>query len=275
MTRFNLNLTQKAADSQFKLIDDLKLNRFEQSAMKLYLRFGAVSLILIATIFSVIMSIAIAMPLISLMVPSLSIESINDPFTYLYIVILVPLIVAPLCSIVFTRLLRHLNNACEAVAQLSTTDPLTGSANRRGFMDAARHNIHKFMAAEACIVGMVDLDKFKLINDTYGHHVGDQVLTIVCKSLCNEINNFGFVGRLGGDEFAFIVSGSHSALNNLQEQIKVRCTKLKSSNDVEISCSIGMVRLQQAESIESALARADQELYQIKSVSSFNEVAAA
>lgn len=233
--------------------------------MDLYLRFGSIGLIVVITIFSIAASIAGAIPLISSMAGTATPEDLNNPFYYLHVVVLVPLFVAPLCTFMLTRLLGRLNEAYEKVTQLSTTDPLTGSANRRGFMDAATQNIHTLQDADSCMVGMVDLDKFKLVNDTYGHQVGDEALTCVAQRLANEVNEHGLVGRLGGDEFAFIAFGAGEFLKDLQERVNLQCTKLTLSNGVDISCSIGMVTLQEAESVEDALARADHLLYQVKS----------
>ncbi len=245
--------------------EPLKLNRFEKNAMNLYLRFGSVGLIVLITAFSIVASVAAAVTLISSMAGTATAEDLNNPLYYLHIVVLVPLFVAPICTFMLTRLLGRLNEAYKKVTELSTTDPLTGSANRRGFMDAATQNIHTLQEADCCMVGMVDLDKFKLVNDTYGHQVGDEALTCVAQQLTNEVNEHGLVGRLGGDEFAFIAFGAGGFLKDLQERINLHCTKLQLSNGVDISCSIGMVTLQEAENVEDALARADQLLYQIKS----------
>lgn len=247
------------------MVDDtLKLNRFEQKAMDLYLRFGSVGMIVVVTVFSIFASIAGAIPLITSLSGTATAEDLNNPFYYLHIIILVPLCVAPLCTLTLTRLLGRLNEAFDKVAELSTTDPLTGSANRRGFMGAATQNIHTLQDADSCMVGMVDLNKFKLVNDTYGHQIGDEALTCVAHRLDEEISNHGFVGRLGGDEFAFVAFGSGSVMKDLKDRINQHCTKLKLSSGIDISCSIGMVILQETETVEDALARADQLLYDIK-----------
>ncbi|MBX2839613.1 MAG: GGDEF domain-containing protein [Gammaproteobacteria bacterium] len=243
----------------------LKLNRFEKKAMDLYLRFGSVGLIVIITLFAIVASIVGAVPLMSSMAGTATAKDLNNPFYYIHIVVLVPLFVAPLCTFVLTSLLSRLNEAYEKVTELSTTDPLTGSANRRGFMDAATQNIRTLQDADSCMVGMVDLDKFKLVNDTYGHQLGDEALTCVAQRLGDEINSHGLVGRLGGDEFAFVAFGAGDILKELQQRVNRHCTKHTLSNGVDISCSIGMVKLHEAESMEDALARADQLLYRIKS----------
>ncbi|MFK7853667.1 MAG: GGDEF domain-containing protein [Granulosicoccus sp.] len=239
----------------------LELNRFEQSSMYLYRRYGALGLICMVTTCSVVMSLALALPLIKL-IPSSA--DFNDPATFIPVIVLVPLVVAPICCLIFTQLLYRLDQAFAKVTQLSTTDPLTGSANRRGFMQAAEQNIRTLREADKCVVGMVDLDDFKLVNDTHGHQVGDEALTDIATKLKEQIKDTGIVGRLGGDEFAFVLLGSCDALDELSQRIQRHCTAFKMESGVDVSCSIGMVNVEGSESLESALQRADQALYEIK-----------
>ncbi len=90
---------------------------------------------------------------------------------------------------------------------LSITDPLTGLNNRRGFdeelcslhLSAAKHNMK-------IAIGIVDLDRFKAVNDIYGHAVGDAVLVLVAKRLRECLGSEALLGRLGGDEFAFVLT---------------------------------------------------------------------
>lgn len=239
----------------------LVLNRFEKTSMALYRRYGAVGLICMVTASAVAMSLAMAMPLISMMPKT---ADLTDPVTFIPIIVLVPLIVAPLCCLVFTQLLYRLDQAFKKVTQLSTTDALTGSANRRGFMHAAEQNIRTLRKADRCLVGMVDLDRFKLVNDTYGHQIGDQALTNVATKLTQQIGDTGLVGRLGGDEFAFVLLGTQAVLDDLGQRIKDHCSAFTMDSGIDVSCSIGMVKLNGEESLESALRRADQALYELK-----------
>jgi len=239
----------------------LELNRFEQSSMYLYRRYGAMGLICMVTTCSVVMSLATALPLISLIPKS---ADFSNPVTFIPVIVLVPLLVAPICCLIFTKLLYRLDQAFAKVTQLSTTDPLTGSANRRGFMQAAEQNIRTLREADKCVVGMVDLDNFKRVNDTHGHLIGDEALTVLAKKLKDQIDDMGIVGRLGGDEFAFVLLGNHDALVELGCRIQNHCTHFKMRSGIDVSCSIGMVKVDVAESLESALRRADQALYKKK-----------
>lgn len=246
--------------------DQLELNRFERISMHMYTQFGAIGLIALCTLFSILASIVATIPLISMVADdTTTADDLKNPLTYIHIAIVIPLIIAPICCSVFTRLLMRLNAAYQRVAELSTTDPLTGSANRRGFMDVAAQNIHALHEAESCIVGMIDLDKFKLVNDTHGHQIGDEALTCVASCLSTVIGNFGLVGRLGGDEFALIALGSADDLQTLSKRLQSECTNVTLTNGANVSCSIGIVTLKNPETLEEALVRADSLLYTIKS----------
>lgn len=88
---------------------------------------------------------------------------------------------------------------------LSVTDPLTGILNRRGFEEAMRltlSNARRYM--ETGMLAYIDLDNFKLINDEFGHEVGDEVLKQVAAKLSGNCRRTDYVARLGGDEFAIL-----------------------------------------------------------------------
>ena len=80
-------------------------------------------------------------------------------------------------------------------------DPLTGVVVRPHIIGFAQSLI---VAGTPFTFGILDLDNFKFINDTYGHHIGDSVLTCVARDLARYMEGFGVVGRFGGDEFLFI-----------------------------------------------------------------------
>lgn len=259
-----LNLLEAPVVNLSMAVETTKSARFEATAMKLYKRFGAFGLIALATLFSVVSSLVVGVPMTTFALRDSTLAELKDPISYIPITAMVPLIIAPIVTYGFTRLLKNLDDANKRIIHLSTTDPLTGSANRRGFMTAASQNIHTLRDADSCMVGMVDLDKFKLVNDTYGHQVGDQVLTCVAERLSEEIDELGIVGRLGGDEFAFVAFAPELTLRDLKNRINANCISLHTPDGIEFSCSIGMVSLIENESIDDALARADSLLYDIK-----------
>jgi len=104
------------------------------------------------------------------------------------------------------RRIADLNRRISDLERVAITDELTGLLNRRGFEAelaqalalARRYN-------EPGVLVYVDLDGFKLVNDTYGHGAGDEVLRRVARLLSGAVRATDFVGRLGGDEFAVLL----------------------------------------------------------------------
>ena len=87
------------------------------------------------------------------------------------------------------------------------TDDLTGLINRRGFYERLAHTVTETDAVAAAVL-VVDLDRFKEVNDSLGHHVGDELLTLVGRRLAEVIRGGDTLARLGGDEFAVLLRGA-------------------------------------------------------------------
>ena len=106
-------------------------------------------------------------------------------------------VVAPLIDLAALALTR--GRAHATLAARANTDPLTGLANRRSFMDEfpVKHN-------ESVAVMYIDLDRFKDVNDYWGHSIGDRVLQLVGERLRHAVSKGDVVARLGGDEFAVL-----------------------------------------------------------------------
>lgn len=99
-------------------------------------------------------------------------------------------------------LYERLRKKIESQTQILDTDPLTGCLNRRGFFSVCQSLLRK----EPClIVGILDINRFKAINDTLGHDAGDRVLQIVANRLAGCMGGKARVSRPGGDEFAFVL----------------------------------------------------------------------
>jgi len=86
---------------------------------------------------------------------------------------------------------------------------LTGVANRKQYKDTMMDLIHE---KEPFALLFIDLNKFKAINDTHGHHVGDEVLKEVARRLSENIDDDDFLARLGGDEFVIITKRNWSVM---------------------------------------------------------------
>jgi len=97
----------------------------------------------------------------------------------------------------------ELSSKNEQLSRLANTDSLTGLLNRYSFRHAVEQVAKTIRANQQLAVAIIDLDRFKLVNDTFGHNVGDQLLIKVAKNLQALQGGDDFVARLGGDEFAY------------------------------------------------------------------------
>jgi diguanylate cyclase (GGDEF)-like protein len=104
---------------------------------------------------------------------------------------------------------RELMEANERLRHMSQTDALTGLENRRHIETRLEEMFeHAKRLAEPFSCVMVDLDKFKSVNDEYGHQVGDAVLKQLAKILKNEVREIDHAGRYGGEEFILLLTGT-------------------------------------------------------------------
>jgi len=119
---------------------------------------------------------------------------------------------------------------------------------------------------------MFDLDDFKKINDTYGHHIGDNVLVSISKMLQQISNNNDVLCRYGGEEFAILLNRANiKEAQDFAFKIKDEMSKLRiyvEDKEISVSASIGVseVYLDTEKSIEPALNRADSALYTVKNL---------
>ena len=161
------------------------------------------------------------------------------------------------------------------------TDPLTGCANRRHFLELSEHELARARRySEEVSVLMLDLDHFKAINDQYGHPVGDLVLQRLVQVCQATLRAEDVVGRLGGEEFAILLpeSGRKKALEvaeRLCRAIAAAEVTLDGSPPIRFTTSVGVSTLEQADcNFGEVLGRADKALYEAKNAGR-NRVAVA
>ena len=154
--------------------------------------------------------------------------------------------------------------------RLAATDPLTGLNNRRSFFERANHmRLQCVRYNHPFSILMLDIDYFKLINDRFGHDIGDDVLKIVSDIISQSLREVDVLGRLGGEEFAVLLpeTSLKSALK-VAERIRASVEAFRLETDqgsVDVKISIGVVGGTFAEeSIEVFLKRADEQLYRAK-----------
>lgn len=166
--------------------------------------------------------------------------------------------------------LDHLRSEIDELSVISVTDKLTGLHNRRAY-DEEISNLLAEREPKACLL-LVDIDKFKQFNDTWGHAAGDKVLVYVAHNLKMGVKGVDFVARYGGEEFAILLKDTSSAnaclvAESLRERIATKKLTLgKEHVDLgKITVSIGVAELKAEESAEDLFDRADKALYKAKS----------
>lgn len=162
---------------------------------------------------------------------------------------------------------KKLEKANKRIEKLSKTDELTGLANRRYFMDYFEKMISQARRhSDPLSLAMIDLDKFKDINDTYGHQAGDDVLSALGSLLLDEARKEDLAGRIGGEEFAvLLVQTDIGKADNYAERIREKINQLKVDSVPEaISASLGVSAMKAGDDSESLLKRADAALYEAK-----------
>jgi len=165
-------------------------------------------------------------------------------------------------------LIYPLKNALQyhQAMKLAMQDSLTGLGNRRYFDEQLKRAMH-YANRQQTKVGLVlgDLNKFKAVNDTFGHSVGDQVLKEFSSVLRACIRDSDSVFRFGGDEFAIIVeSASEYSLSIVKNRIN---NTLKSNvllAKYQIGCSLGATFMNRADNESTLFERADNALYRQK-----------
>jgi diguanylate cyclase (GGDEF)-like protein len=171
------------------------------------------------------------------------------------------------CSLFIFSLSRSLNEKNALLKRLATEDALTGIANRR-LMDQrikAWVALTKRHPNEVASLALIDLDLFKLINDQYGHAVGDDVLKLFAKALQRRARGSDLFARCGGEEFALFMPRTHSAeATTMIEALKTLIASLNMPKNVQLTFSAGVCEFKPEYSYEQWLACCDKALYQAK-----------
>ena len=154
-------------------------------------------------------------------------------------------------------------------AKLAMTDALTSMPNRRRFLDRLDKSVEQCVqSGQPFVVGVIDLDRFKPVNDVYGHTVGDQLLIAVGKRLQSLESERLLVARLGGDEFGLVLHDGVEAADALGRLAFDLLTSpfAIDGHEFRLGCSIGFASFPDAGQTASDLFdRADYALYEVKS----------
>jgi diguanylate cyclase (GGDEF)-like protein len=156
--------------------------------------------------------------------------------------------------------------ANERLEGLAYQDPLTGLLNRRALLLAFHRELKRAQRKKSTItLVMCDIDRFKQVNDGYGHGVGDDVLRLVSRKLEQACRGSDVVARMGGDEFLLVLpevesNGAMALVKRVQKSIQER----NGLGDVPISLSFGIADMDIEQPEEVAIAMADAALYAAK-----------
>jgi diguanylate cyclase (GGDEF)-like protein len=154
--------------------------------------------------------------------------------------------------------------------QVATLDELTLISNRRGFLNLVDHSVKVCRRNQWSMTFILfDLNKFKAINDTYGHHEGDFVLTTFAQIMLDSFRDSDVIGRLGGDEFVAMLSDSDDGKTDLI--LERFSAAIDQANDTlnkpyQIEYSAGVMHFQHDtdQSIEDMIQEADAAMYEQK-----------
>jgi two-component system cell cycle response regulator len=154
------------------------------------------------------------------------------------------------------RLLRH-----EA-----SHDGLTGVRNRMGILGALRVELERSERHHGHVgIIMADADRFKLVNDSFGHDAGDTVLRKIAAEISGCLRPYDYVGRYGGEEFLIVVPGCSAAETvQLAERIRLQvadCILSVSGAALVVTVSMGVASGSSLEELEAMLQAADSALY--------------
>ncbi len=165
---------------------------------------------------------------------------------------------------------RKLEDSIEALKNLATQDELTGLLTRRAFDQKLRNEQGRAQRfGHSLSLLMLDLDHFKLVNDTHGHATGDVVLRELGQRIRQTVREFDVAGRYGGEELMILlpetgVEGARTLAERLLHAVSDRPIQIRKGLQIPITVSIGVASSPDHTTPEQLLARVDEAMYQAK-----------
>ena len=187
----------------------------------------------------------------------------------LLIALFLPIVIAaPILSSLFNTV-AELDETRQRLQVLATIDQLTGVPNRAHFIKLATEALMEAPEAEPVGMIIIDVDRFKLINDTYGHLVGDEALQLIARTISVQLREGDIFGRFAGDEF--ILLAPNTTPGEIQSLCHIMLTHIQTLsvgvNDVRtrLNATMGVTSaVPSAVSLNDLIARADTALLQAK-----------
>ncbi|MBI9043344.1 MAG: diguanylate cyclase [Anaerolineaceae bacterium] len=159
----------------------------------------------------------------------------------------------------------------EEVEEQAKIDSLTGLLNRRSFNKIAEKEfINSIAENHPLSIIMIDIDRFKLVNDNYGHHTGDKVLRTMTQEAKFQLRSVDTIARYGGEEFICLLPDTnHKSAWRIAERIRKHIMEIDTPSEfgpIKITISLGVAenKTSKAKSLEDLIKFADQALYQSK-----------
>jgi len=169
--------------------------------------------------------------------------------------------------------LSQLQKTLEDLSFQTDHDPLTGLHNRRSFDRVLDHETQRAIRSGAALsLAMVDIDNFKVVNDTYGHPCGDKALVSLAGVLISDLRRYDMASRLGGEEFAVILPGAGVLkAESIMQRVVAAVRRLEilcpANETFGFTCSVGLASFKAATRGAEApdlVAEADKALYEAK-----------
>lgn len=155
----------------------------------------------------------------------------------------------------------------QQLSELANKDSLTNIFNRRKIEELCELELlrTKRYKSDLSII-FFDINSFKVINDTLGHHLGDEVLVKISNTIEKSIRSIDSIGRWGGDEFLIILPETNlSQCKNIVSHLEKQLNELEFSKTIKVTCSFGIATYEENDTLDSLLKKADESMYQEKS----------
>jgi diguanylate cyclase (GGDEF)-like protein len=201
-------------------------------------------------------------------IKSLRITKQQEEKTFWMIIILLAVFVIIVGTVALIKVVQHRNR----FKNMALRDHLTNSPNRRAILQFAqeRYQEAKYTNMELSI-GIIDLDHFKQINDTYGHETGDEVLKAFSEACNQTLRKQDRYGRYGGEEWLLVLSDTnHLNIQQIFDRLKLRLNEaiidgIPDDKNITFSMGIAQFDTELDDSLQAMINRADKNLYQAKS----------